>query len=197
MASSRPYRFPALSEEEPARRTSTRQSCGTCGAAALANCVALCCCPCAVVSCFTLALVKAPYVAGRRWVRLVKTRRLRGALRKTNRVRSLDDQPDNVEGLGRGQCDGTEVSSKDKEYWGELGRAAALGWWGSTNGSTLQAGEGRMRVSVTEKAWIEMYEVGHWGFGRLSFSVAEDAAATSVVSDDPEEDGSARVHTAA
>ncbi|CAM0881816.1 unnamed protein product [Alopecurus aequalis] len=193
MASSRPYRFPALCDEEPARRTSTRQSCGTCGASAVANCVALCCCPCAVVSCFTLALVKAPYVAGRRWVRIAKMRRVKGVLRKTNRVRSLDDQLDNVEGLSHDQCNGTERASK--EYWGELGRDAASGWWGSTNDASL-AGEGRMRVSVTEKAWIEMYEVGHWGFGRLSFSLSGDAAATQVARDDPEEDGSARVRTA-
>ncbi|XP_047057098.1 uncharacterized protein LOC124663443 [Lolium rigidum] len=185
MASSRPYRFPALCEDEPARRTSARQSCGTCGAAAVANCVALCCCPCAVVSCFTLALVKAPYVAGRRWVRVAKTRR-----RKTKRVRNLDDQLDHVEGLGGGgQCNGTERASK--ESWGEPGGAAVPRWWSSTIDESV-AREGRMRVSVTEKAWIEMYEVGHWGFGRLSFSVAGDAAAAQVVRSDPEEDGSSR-----
>lgn len=163
------------------------QSCGTCGASAVANCVALCCCPCAVVSCFTLALVKAPYVAGRRWVRLAQKRRIRGTLRKTKRVRSLDDQLDNVEGL-----DGTERASK--EYWtGELGRPTASGWWGNTNDVTV-SGEGRMRVSVTEKAWMEMYEVGHWGFGRLSFS-ARDTGVTKVVRVDPEEDGSAHAGT--
>uniref|UniRef100_A0ACD5VYN9 Uncharacterized protein n=1 Tax=Avena sativa TaxID=4498 RepID=A0ACD5VYN9_AVESA len=194
MASSRPYRFPALCEDEPARarRSSTRESCGTCGASAVANCVALCCCPCAVVSCFTLALVKAPYVAGRRCVRVAKTRRVRAALRKTNRVRSLDDQLDRADGLGGGQCNGTERASK--EHWGELGLAAVPGWWGSTNDASV-AGEGRMRVSLTEKAWMEMYEVGHWGFGRLSFSVAGDAGATKVVSGDSDEDGSAGVGT--
>lgn len=181
MASSRPYRFPARCEEEPTRR-SARQSCGTCGASALANCVALCCCPCAVVSCFTLALVKAPYVAGRRWVRRAKTRRIsRGVLRKTRRVRDLDDQLYQVEGLG-GSGGAARVS---KEDWGELGRAAASGWWENTSDVNL-LGDGRMRVSVTEKAWMEMYDVGHWGFGRLSFSLARDAApAAQVVRDDP------------
>lgn len=177
-----PYRFPALCEDEPTRR-SARQSCGTCGASAVANCVALCCCPCAVVSCFTLALVKAPYVAGRRWVRRAKTQRIsRGALRKTRRVRSLDDQ---VEGLGG--SGGAGRASKEED-WGELGRAAASGWWENTNDVNL-LGDGRMRVSVTEKAWMEMYDVGHWGFGRLSFSLARDAApaAQAVVIDDPEE----------
>jgi hypothetical protein len=141
-----------------------------------------------VVSCFTLALVKAPYVAGRRWIRVAKTRR-----RKTKRVRNLDDQLDHEERPGGGQCDGTERASK--EYWGELGRAAAPVWWGSTNDASVAvAREGRMRVSVTEKAWIEMYEVGQWGFGRLSFSVAGDATAAQVVGGDPEEEnGSARV----
>lgn len=134
------------------------------------------------MSCFTLALVKAPYVAGRRWVRRAKTRRIsRGVLRKTRRVRDLDDQLYQVEGLG-GSGGAARVS---KEDWGELGRAAASGWWENTSDVNL-LGDGRMRVSVTEKAWMEMYDVGHWGFGRLSFSLARDAApAAQVVRDDP------------
>ncbi|EMS60396.1 hypothetical protein TRIUR3_25065 [Triticum urartu] len=176
--------------EDPARPPAG-QSCGTCGASAVANCVALCCCPCAVVSCFTLALVKAPYMAGRRWVRRAKTRRIsRGVLRKTRRVRSLDAQLYQVEGLGGG---GTAAQASKEEDWGGLGRAAASGWWENTNDVNL-LGDGRMRVSVTEKAWMEMYDVGLWGFGRLSFSLARDAApspAAQVVRDDPQpqEDG--------
>ncbi|WVZ69525.1 hypothetical protein U9M48_018298 [Paspalum notatum var. saurae] len=44
--------------EQIGRISGATRSCGSCSASALANCVALCCCPWAVVSC--------PYVAGRR-----------------------------------------------------------------------------------------------------------------------------------
>lgn len=161
--------------------------------------MALCCCPCAVVSCFTLALVKAPYVAGRRWVRLrlanAKTRRTRrgAALRNRKRVRSLEEEDKQA-------AEGLAVARASKE-WCELGRprpAAASGWWGSY-GNTRDheaivsvVGEGRLRVSATEEAWMEMYEVGNWGFGRLSFSVAGDEATQEQVTrgDTEKKDGS-------
>ncbi|KAB8082627.1 hypothetical protein EE612_004576 [Oryza sativa] len=147
MASARPYRFPVPAEGgEPTRRRSAAQSCGTCGASAVASCVALCCCPCAVVGCLTLALVKAPYAAGRRCVaRLAAGKRRRmirpgvaTTPRKTNRVWDLDD----------GQL----------QEWRPAGADGA------------GSGRARPRVDAAEKTWVEIYQLGHWGFGRLSFS---------------------------
>ncbi|OEL16571.1 hypothetical protein BAE44_0022411 [Dichanthelium oligosanthes] len=153
----RPYRFPALPEQEEAadERAATRcsrQSCGTCSASAVASCVALCCCPCAVVGCLTLALVKAPYAAGRRCAaRLARRRTLKARAR---RVRDLDVDDE----LQRKQ-----VGPRRSKEWGEMARAAAVG-----------AAEGREKVSSrmdsSEKVWADMYQVGLWGFGRLSFS---------------------------
>ncbi|KAL6615656.1 hypothetical protein ACP70R_037926 [Stipagrostis hirtigluma subsp. patula] len=158
----RPYRFPAPppEKEEPATRC-TAQSCGTCGASAVASCVALCCCPCAVVSCLTLALVKAPYMAGRRCVvRLARSRR-RGALRKATRVRDLDD----VERQGDLAAKVAALPRRSKE-WGELdGTTAAVVAGGRAR--TLSS-----RTDSAEKMWAEIYQVGLWGFGRLSFSAA-------------------------
>ncbi|TVU02532.1 hypothetical protein EJB05_51942, partial [Eragrostis curvula] len=152
---SRPYRFPALPEEDEQATRCTTQSCGTCTASALASCVALCCCPCAVVSCLTLTLVKAPYVAGRRClVRLARTR-----LRKPRRVLDVDDD----ERLQGELIKSAAALPRRSKEWGELARAAALG------------ADGRARVmssrsDPSEKVWMEMYQVGLWGFGRLSFS---------------------------
>ncbi|XP_062179747.1 uncharacterized protein LOC133884375 [Phragmites australis] len=151
----RPYRFPALPEEDEQATRCTRQSCRTCGASAVASCVALCCCPCAVVSCLTLSLVKAPYVAGRRCaVRLARRR-----LRKARRVRDLDD-----DGRLKGELGAfAAVLPQRSKEWGELPGAAAF------------VAEGRARApssrtDAAEKVWAEMYQVGLWGFGRLSFS---------------------------
>ncbi|XP_062206310.1 uncharacterized protein LOC133908342 [Phragmites australis] len=150
----RPYRFPALPDDEQATRTRcTTQSCGTWGASAVANCVALCCCPCAVVSCLTLALVKAPYVAGRRCVVRLARRRQLCALRNARRVRDLDEKQQDQLG---------DAAPRRSKECAELAGAVIVG------------AEGRAKVSSREdaadKVWVEMYKVGLWGFGRLSFS---------------------------
>ena len=157
-APARPYRFPALPEKEEDEQVATRctrQTCGTCSASAVASCVALCCCPCAVVSCLTLALVKAPYVAGRRCVARIARRRLRKA--RTRRVRYLDDDDEQGQGPRR-----------SKERWGDLPRAVVDDGAGD-GGSRVKVSS---RMDVSEKVWVDMYQVGLWGFGRLSFSAA-------------------------
>ncbi|CAO2191189.1 unnamed protein product [Urochloa humidicola] len=171
----RPYRFPALPEkegdndEDKVTTRCSRQSCGTCSASALASCVALCCCPCAVLSCLTLALVKAPYAAGRRCVAGMARRRLRKA-RRARQVRDMDDEHQQ-------QKQGPRRSKQD---WAELARAAAVG-----------SAEGRAKVSsrmdASEEVWADMYQVGLWGFGRLSFS----APAAGDGGGDSEQDGNA------
>ncbi|XP_054810770.1 uncharacterized protein LOC129312166 isoform X2 [Prosopis cineraria] len=55
--------------------------CRTCTAGMIADCVALCCCPCAVLHCFALAFVKAPWMAGRRCLGLGKKKK-----KKTKRI---------------------------------------------------------------------------------------------------------------
>uniref|UniRef100_A0A0D9YH42 Uncharacterized protein n=1 Tax=Oryza glumipatula TaxID=40148 RepID=A0A0D9YH42_9ORYZ len=163
MASARPYRFPVPAEGgEPTRRRSAAQSCGTCGASAVASCVALCCCPCAVVGCLTLALVKAP-------ARPVATPR------KTNRVWDLDDgqlqewRPAGADGVVRAE------RKQDRREPGRTGGAASAAPPGDASIDAISAvgegtGRGRPRVDAAEKTWVEIYQLGHWGFGRLSFS---------------------------
>jgi len=157
-APARPYRFPVLPEKEEDEQVATRctrQTCGTCSTSAVASCVALCCCPCAVVSCLTMALVKAPYVAGRRCVARIARRRLRKA--RTRRVRDLNDEHEQQQGPWR-----------SKELWGDdLPRAAVD--CADDGGSRTKVSS---RMDVSEKVWVDMYQVGLWGFGRLSFSAA-------------------------
>jgi hypothetical protein len=118
--------------------TTTGRRCRSCAAVAIADCVALGCCPCAVVSLLALALVKAPFVVGRRCVgRLRRRRRL---LLHQKRVR------DHEEEKGVGKATAVVVAATSA---------------GGTGATTTEA----------ELAWLEeMYRVGHWGFGRVSFS---------------------------
>ncbi|XP_040381885.1 uncharacterized protein LOC121054926 [Oryza brachyantha] len=186
MASTHPYRFPVPAEGEP-RRRSAAQSCGTCGASAVASCVALCCCPCAVVSCLTLAFVKAPYLAGRRCAaRLASKRRRRmmvkqggrpGATpRKTNRVWDLDDDQQEWRPDGGGGGGAVQEERKDRRSPGP----------GDASDAAVGEGSGRVRsrVDAAEKTWVEIYQLGHWGFGRLSSS-----SRPQVISGDADSDG--------
>ncbi|PWZ18408.1 hypothetical protein Zm00014a_015903 [Zea mays] len=113
--------------------------CRSCAAAAIADCVALGCCPCAVVALLALALVRAPLAVGRR----LRSRR-RSALRR-KRVRDVAAK------VAAGAAPGGTTP---------LDPAAA-----ATPVRQQQTAE------VEELAWLdEMYRVGHWGFGRVSFS---------------------------
>lgn len=155
----RPYRFPPLPEDEQPTRC-TSESCGTCSASAVASCVALCFCPCAVLSCLTLALVKAPYVAGRRCLVRLARNRLGKARR---RVRDVDDSEYGDERLQRELV--KALPRGNGREWGELARAAAVGAEGRARGPSSRASS-----DPAEKVWMEMYQVGLWGFGRLSLS---------------------------
>ena len=180
----RPYRFPALPEAAAAEQEEddrvaarcSRRSCGTCSASAVASCVALCLCPCAVLSCLTLALVRAPYAAGRRCAARLARRRLRKA--RARRVRDLGD--DEQQKQKQKQQQQQQGPRRSKEWGAELARAAAAG------GAEARA-KVSSRMDASDEVWADMYQVGLWGFGRLSFS----APAVAGAGGDPETDGDA------
>jgi len=185
----RSYRFPPLPEaaaaaaaeqEEDDRVAArcSRRSCGTCSASAVASCVALCLCPCAVLSCLTLALVRAPYAAGRRCAARLARRRLRKA--RARRVRDLGDDEQQKQKQKQQQQQQQQGPRRSKEWGAELARAAAAG------GAEARA-KVSSRMDASDEVWADMYQVGLWGFGRLSFSAPVVAGAGG----DPETDGDA------
>ncbi|KAF7037095.1 hypothetical protein CFC21_047558 [Triticum aestivum] len=127
----------------------TAQSCRSCVAVSLADCIALGCCPCAVVSLLGLALVKAPLAVGRRCVQ--RLRRRHGKLQHKKRVRDMD-RAKCAGGGGHREPGPGEAASKGED---DVATAAYQG----------------AAASEEERVWLEMYQVGQWGFGRLSFSV--------------------------
>ncbi|GJN15259.1 hypothetical protein PR202_gb02155 [Eleusine coracana subsp. coracana] len=149
--------------EAPTTTTAAaRRRCRSCAAFAIADCVALGCCPCAVVSLLGLALVKAPLVVGRRCV---------GRLRRRRRLLLLDKR---VRDVAAANVPATaRVHDEEKKnkalapgptapHWAVTASVAVAG------GPTTTTGPG---TTEAELAWLEeMYRVGHWGFGRVSFS---------------------------
>ncbi|KAG0538784.1 hypothetical protein BDA96_03G266600 [Sorghum bicolor] len=158
----------------------TAQTCRSCVAVTLADAIALGCCPCAVVSLLGLAFVKAPLALARRCLR--RLRRRRGELRHKKRVRDMDGPDakakcrrscDAFAGRGHGAMEPLDDAdaASNGAWWGleadARGEAAAAMRAARASNSSSSA-SGRLDA---EKVWMEMYRVGHWGFGRLSISV--------------------------
>ncbi|KAK8453293.1 hypothetical protein SEVIR_5G261801v4 [Setaria viridis] len=147
----------------------TAQTCRSCVAVTLADVIALGCCPCAVVSLLGLAFVKAPLAVARRCLR--RLRRRHGELRHKKRVRDMDPAAKAKcrAGAGRGALEALELDAF---------AAAAKGVGGLETDARDEAATRAAQASNSssgrldaEKMWMEMYRVGHWGFGRLSISM--------------------------
>ncbi|KAM0861705.1 hypothetical protein ACQ4PT_045749 [Festuca glaucescens] len=146
-------RFETVSGEEGEPRTAAAEAgCRfrSCAAVAVADCVALGCCPCAVVGLLGLALVRAPLAVGRRLIR-----RRRRALLRGKRVRDV------AATTATGDC------VRAKEVPGVVGGVETL--TATAGGHVVVARGGDDHEA--EMAWLEeMYRTGRWGFGRVSFS---------------------------
>ncbi|KAK1324965.1 hypothetical protein QJS10_CPA01g01309 [Acorus calamus] len=118
----------------------TGRACKACTAGAVADCVAVCCCPCAVLELLALALLKVPYMVGRRCYRLFFKRK----------GRFLEGKKIGEGSLGRVVVEGR----RDGE--GHIGNDIG--------------GGGYCAGAEAERVWLELYQVGHLGFGRVSFT---------------------------
>ncbi|KVI09164.1 uncharacterized protein LOC112511244 [Cynara cardunculus var. scolymus] len=118
------------------------KSCRSCSARAIADCVAVCCCPCAVVNFFTLTFLKLPWMMGRKCLANNKKKRKKKKLKDVG------------------------VSRNEQEEDGALGKATAIGGGESEEGSHNKY-SARFEA---EKVWLELYRVDNLGFGRVSFN---------------------------
>ncbi|XP_021912452.1 uncharacterized protein LOC110826158 [Carica papaya] len=106
--------------------------CLSCSAAIVADCVAVCCCPCALFNLLALAFVKFPLMAGRRCL---------GIGKKTGSKRKCEKS--DVEFVV--ERDGSLRLEETGNEEDEMGR-------------------------FNEEVWLELSQVDHLGFGRLSFT---------------------------
>lgn len=134
--------------------------CRSCTAALIADCVALCCCPCAVVNFLALAFVKLPWMMGRRCLGFEKKKKLESQ-RKCRRC----------EGGGAGDS----VVERDigNVRNGRLDLDEGILSEFSSSELREDQEEAIDRVSAryeAERVWLELYQVGQLGFGRVSFT---------------------------
>ncbi|TXG54671.1 hypothetical protein EZV62_019927 [Acer yangbiense] len=139
--------------------------CRSCTAGLIADCVALCCCPCAVLNILALAFVKIPYKVGKRCLGLGKNKDK--VKRKCKKVEGHDHHGFVVE--------------RDHENLRNKGRAdkGILEIVSSPSGLIIDdedqdhqemSSSSSARFDEAEKVWLELYQVSHLGFGRLSFT---------------------------
>ncbi|XP_071728018.1 uncharacterized protein [Rutidosis leptorrhynchoides] len=116
--------------------------CRSCTAGVIADCVAVCCCPCAVVNIFTLTFLKLPWMIGRKCLGLGNKKKQR-----------LKDEDHN--GTLR-KDEGLETKISETLKGLELEEQEEIGEYSAR----LEA----------EKVWLELYKVDQFGFGRVSFT---------------------------
>ncbi|KAK4282401.1 hypothetical protein QN277_013783 [Acacia crassicarpa] len=106
--------------------------CRSCTAGMIADCVALCCCPCAVLHCFALAFVKAPWMAGRRCLGLgkkkKKTKRIEDDVVLERNQREVNTRSDLVEESMREIVSG-EMTFESEKVWKEMYEIGHFGFF--------------------------------------------------------------------
>ncbi|KAM1565649.1 hypothetical protein ACFX1Z_044427 [Malus domestica] len=129
----------------------TGRFCKSCSGALIADCVALCCCPCALVNFLTLAFVKVPWMVGRKCLGLGKKK---GQKREKRR-----------------KCKGGRSSKRGIEWvverGEEEGKVPEISWRGGDGEEEMECDSARQEA---ERMWLELYQIGHLGFGRVSFT---------------------------
>ncbi|XP_023536558.1 uncharacterized protein LOC111797691 [Cucurbita pepo subsp. pepo] len=124
--------------------------CRSCTAGLVADCVAVCCCPCSVVSFLALALVKLPWMIGRRC--LQRARKKRKLIRRKR------------------ECDGAAAASETglgparEEELPEIMPGS-----GEEEEEEEEVGNFSARFEA-ERIWLQLYQLGQLGFGRVSFT---------------------------
>ncbi|XP_009598404.1 uncharacterized protein [Nicotiana tomentosiformis] len=130
------------------------KSCKACTGGLIADCVAVCCCPCAVVNILALAFLKIPWMVGKKCLRMAKKKKLE---KKRKDDKSCCYSADRV----------MYADSVEREEGG--GEVGTLGMVNSQFGEEELKDSFSARIDA-EEVWLELYRVGHMGFGRVSFT---------------------------
>ncbi|GMH24205.1 hypothetical protein Nepgr_026048 [Nepenthes gracilis] len=155
----RSWRFAAEDAGDSVKCSGNR--CESCTAALIADCVAICCCPVAILSLLALAFFEVPYMVGRRCLSFVTRKEMK---RKCERIERASD--DFV--MGR---DVNFTSGREKE--GKSDIAFEFGDEGMEQRKSFSAGE-----FEAENFFDELFMVGQQGFGRVSFTGIQSQAFT-------------------
>ncbi|WCJ20995.1 hypothetical protein M5689_003189 [Euphorbia peplus] len=131
--------------------------CGSCAAGLIADCVAICCCPCGLINILAFAFVKVPWMVGRKCLGSVKKRRKRKKDKKMLKCQEEEEEEEEDDGDRDGNMRKRRVEEGIIEIVGS----------GLIIGEEMGMGLGGFEA---ERVWLELYKDGHLGFGRVSFT---------------------------
>lgn len=130
------------------------KQCRSCAASLIADCVAVCCCPMALVSLLALAFVKVPYLVGRRYLRRKRSKKSK----KVGEISSGTLDPNVV-------MSGSFVTGAGRLSLGKSDIVLEFG-----DDEELEERKSFCAAFEADKVLLELYQVGHLGFGRVSFT---------------------------
>ncbi|KAJ7974582.1 Chromo domain-containing protein isoform 1 [Quillaja saponaria] len=133
--------------------------CRSCTGGLVADCVAVCCCPCAVVNCLGFAFVKAPWMVGRRCLGLGNNKK-----KKSKRSSKCKRCHENDAVLERDKKGNSWRKERVEEGMHEIVVSEYF------EEEEMRNGSARFEA---EKVWLELYQIGHLGFGRVSSSTTD------------------------
>ncbi|XP_060193527.1 uncharacterized protein LOC132622875 [Lycium barbarum] len=156
----------------------TGKSCKSCTGGVVADCVALCCCPCAVIDILALTFLKIPYMMGRKY--LVKGKKKLSSKKKLEKQKKKMKKKEEMEKSysyrdcvtyeldstdGRISTRSVKVEDEEKEKERTKLGIELIGEEVLKDNNVISAS------FDAEEFWLELYEqVGHLGFGRVSFT---------------------------
>ncbi|XP_042501031.1 uncharacterized protein LOC122078900 isoform X2 [Macadamia integrifolia] len=132
--------------------------CRSCTASFMADCVAICCCPCAVVSFLALAFVKLPWMIGRRCLGLEKKKGHESERKERRKGKERDVVIERNGNLRKESA----VEERTCQYQSPCGILV--------EDDEAEQKENFRAGIEDESVWMELYQLGHLGFGRVSFS---------------------------
>ncbi|KAJ4912046.1 Uncharacterized protein Rs2_06667 [Raphanus sativus] len=158
--------------------------CRSWAAGAIADCLALCCCPCAIINFLTLTFVKVPWMIGRRCLGGRRKKKNKRRLHERQRSGKINGE-DGFQHHSNHQCQ-FETAEEDEKCGGGgdedddndhrfvVERDGSLTKEEEEEKKTTSvSGSEESRTSAkveAERVWLELYQIGHLGFGRVSFT---------------------------
>ncbi|KDP45330.1 hypothetical protein JCGZ_09579 [Jatropha curcas] len=148
--------------------------CRSCTAGCIGDSLALCCCPCALVNLFALAFVKVPWMVGRKCLKkILKKRKISKKIRSRNmEINQRSSQSKKSCSSSCEEADDQEIAEEEEDYGNLKKGRVEDGILKILRGGDYENEEGNLGSArfEAERVWLELYEDGHLGFGRVSFT---------------------------
>lgn len=155
----------------------TGKSCKSCTAGVVADCVALCCCPCALIDILALAFFRIPWMLGRKYLEKSKKSEKKKKKKKIQKKKEEEmEKSYSYRDCVTYELDSTDGrfstrSVKDEEIVTGNGKKSMGVVIGEEEEEELKDKNNTSAKFDVEQFWLELYEqVGHLGFGRVSYT---------------------------